>query len=113
MSLSDVSDLTEFSSDEDGCSPSKTTRTTGSKKITKEHKISGVLRPPRTPSYTAKSLYNQIIDNVIDLDLEYQRVGYGCEWETPLWIFGAAIRTWTTNSVLAPLIEKEQLSSFS
>lgn len=73
MSLSDVSDLTDLSSDEDDFPPSKTTRTKASKKGTKEYKISGVLRAPRTTSYTAKSLYDQIIDNAIDLDPEYQR----------------------------------------
>jgi hypothetical protein len=59
MSLSDVSDLTELSSDEDDVSPSKTTRSTTSKKNTKEYKILGALRPPRTTSYTAKSLYGE------------------------------------------------------
>lgn len=73
LSDSDVSDLTDLSSDEDDFPLSKTTRTTASKKSTKEYKISGVLRAPRTTSYTAKSLYDQIIDNVIDLDPEYQR----------------------------------------
>lgn len=73
MSLSDVSDLTDLSSDEDDFPLSKTSRTTASKKGTKEYKISGVLRAPRTTSYTAKSLYDQIIDNAIDLDPEYQR----------------------------------------
>ncbi|KAG1760256.1 hypothetical protein EDD22DRAFT_1051686 [Suillus occidentalis] len=72
MSLSDVSDLTDLSSDEDDFPPSKT-RTKASKKGSKEYKISGVLRAPRTTSYTAKSLYDQIIDNAIDLDPEYQR----------------------------------------
>lgn len=72
MSLSDVSDLTDLSSDEDDFPPSKK-RTAASKKGTKEYKITGVLRAPRTTSYTAKSLYDQIIDNAIDLDPEYQR----------------------------------------
>lgn len=77
MSLSDFSDLTDLSSDDDDFPPSKTSRTTTwtSKKGkgTKEYKISGVLRAPRTTSYTAKSLYDQIIENAIDLDPEYQR----------------------------------------
>lgn len=58
MSLSDVSDLTDLSSDEDDFPPSKT-RTKASKKGSKEYKISGVLRAPRTTSYTAKSLYGK------------------------------------------------------
>ncbi|KAG2155215.1 uncharacterized protein EDB93DRAFT_91098 [Suillus bovinus] len=75
MSLSDVSDLTDLSSDDDDFPRSKTSRTTASsKKATKEYKISGVLRAPRTTSYTAKSLYDQIIENAIDLDPEYQHV---------------------------------------
>lgn len=95
MSLSDFSDLTDLSSDDDDFPPSKTSRTTTrtSKKGkgAKEYKISGVLRAPRTTSYTAKSLYgkasrllvvvfmcitllaDQIIENAIDLDPEYQR----------------------------------------
>ncbi|KAH7922254.1 hypothetical protein BV22DRAFT_1017693 [Leucogyrophana mollusca] len=76
MSLSDFSDLTDLSSDEDDVPLAQRTtakKTGGSKKTPKEYKISNVLRPPRTTQYTAKSLYDQIIDNAIDLDPEYQR----------------------------------------
>ncbi|KAI6001912.1 hypothetical protein EDD15DRAFT_2472675 [Pisolithus albus] len=69
MSLSDISDLTELSSEED-VPAAKTTR---SKKQSKEYKIKNVLRAPRTTQYTTKSLYDQIIDNAVDLDPEYQR----------------------------------------
>ena len=91
MSLSDISDLTDLSSsDEDDVPLAK--RTSKVKKGPKEYKITRVLRAPRTAQYTAKSLYgalacigvpltiliaspptDQIIDNSIDLDPEYQR----------------------------------------
>ncbi|KAH7910427.1 hypothetical protein BJ138DRAFT_1008858 [Hygrophoropsis aurantiaca] len=75
MSLSDFSDLTDLSSDEDDVPLSQKTykKAAPAKKTAKEYKISNVLRPPRTTQYTAKSLYDQIIDNSIDLDPEYQR----------------------------------------
>ncbi|KIJ67382.1 hypothetical protein HYDPIDRAFT_37917 [Hydnomerulius pinastri MD-312] len=72
MSLSDVSDLTDLSSDEEEVPLAKTT-TKATKKGPKEYKITNVLRAPRTTQYTTKSLYDQIIDNAIDLDPEYQR----------------------------------------
>ncbi|TFK46282.1 hypothetical protein OE88DRAFT_1667916 [Heliocybe sulcata] len=39
----------------------------------RDYVITNALRPPRTTQYTAKSLYDQIIENSIDLDPEYQR----------------------------------------
>lgn len=90
MSLSDYSDLTELSSSEDE-QFQPATKSKKSKKQPKQYKITNVLRPPRTTQYTAKSLYgisthascplwalttsdlDQIIDNSIDLDPEYQR----------------------------------------
>jgi hypothetical protein len=91
MSLSDVSDLTELSSDEEEVPLTK--NATKKKKGAKEYRITNVLRAPRTTQYTAKSLYgapsnrkrsfswwfnvpvftDQIIENAIDLDPEYQR----------------------------------------
>ncbi|KIJ19326.1 hypothetical protein PAXINDRAFT_96729, partial [Paxillus involutus ATCC 200175] len=71
MSLSDVSDLTELSSDEEEVPLTK--NATKKKKGGKEYRITNVLRAPRTTQYTAKSLYDQIIENAIDLDPEYQR----------------------------------------
>lgn len=38
-----------------------------------DYVITNALRPPRTTQYTAKSLYDQIVDGSIDLDPEYQR----------------------------------------
>ncbi|KAI5981513.1 hypothetical protein EDC04DRAFT_3022073 [Pisolithus marmoratus] len=70
MSLSDVSDLTELSEEED---VPVTKSTPKSRKQSKEYKIKNVLRAPRTTQYTTKSLYDQIIDNSVDLDPEYQR----------------------------------------
>ncbi|KAH9917716.1 uncharacterized protein B0H18DRAFT_1033507 [Fomitopsis serialis] len=69
------SDLTELSSDldeEEYVPPTQrkktTTRNTGS-----DYKITNTLRPPRTTQYTAKSLFDQIVDSTIDLEPEYQR----------------------------------------
>ncbi|KZT20510.1 hypothetical protein NEOLEDRAFT_1140615 [Neolentinus lepideus HHB14362 ss-1] len=39
----------------------------------RDYVITNALRPPRTTQYTAKSLYDQIVENSIDLDPEYQR----------------------------------------
>ncbi|EIN04183.1 hypothetical protein PUNSTDRAFT_116641 [Punctularia strigosozonata HHB-11173 SS5] len=64
---SDLSDLT--SSDEEEYKPKGKAKT--SKK--QEYVVHGALRPPRTVQYTAKSLYDQIMDGSIDLDPEYQR----------------------------------------
>ena len=55
MSLMDISDLTDLSSDEDDVPLAK--RTSKVKKEPKEYKITHVLRAPRTAQYTAKSLY--------------------------------------------------------
>lgn len=96
----DESDLTELDYSEDDSesdvplskSQSKTTSAKGKGKA-KEYTILKKLRPPRTTQYTAKSLYgahsllcycvafscafpsmtDQIIDNTVDLDPEYQR----------------------------------------
>ncbi|KAG6373681.1 hypothetical protein JVT61DRAFT_6352 [Boletus reticuloceps] len=70
MSLSDISDLTDLSTDVDEPLAKRTSKV---KKAAKEYKITNVLRAPRTAQYTAKSLYDQIIDNSIDLDPDYQR----------------------------------------
>ncbi|KAI0728951.1 hypothetical protein C8Q72DRAFT_959657 [Fomitopsis betulina] len=82
------SDLTDLSSDEDDVSPpkvkdedeyvpssikKKARATTTTKDLGSDYKILNALRPPRTTQYTAKSLFDQIIENTIDLDPEYQR----------------------------------------
>ncbi|KAG9312705.1 hypothetical protein JVU11DRAFT_7128 [Chiua virens] len=87
MSLSDISDLTDISSDEDDVPLAK--RNTKAKKSPKEYKIANV--PPCTPDsaiYSQVTLWydglqcssqkfipstDQIIENAIDLDPEYQR----------------------------------------
>ncbi|EGN97363.1 hypothetical protein SERLA73DRAFT_57011, partial [Serpula lacrymans var. lacrymans S7.3] len=75
MSLSDFSELTELSSDEDipltQASAAKKRPTP--KKTIREYQISHALRPPRTSQYTAKSLYDQTVDGSITLEPEYQR----------------------------------------
>jgi hypothetical protein len=73
MSLSDLSDLSELSSDEEDIPLVKSTQRATRTKKSKEYQITNTLRPPRTTQYTAKSLYDQIIENTIDLDPEYQR----------------------------------------
>lgn len=55
MSLSDTSDLTDLSTDEDDVPLAK--RTSKAKKAPKEYKITHALHAPRTAQYTAKSLY--------------------------------------------------------
>ncbi|KAI0631722.1 hypothetical protein C8Q77DRAFT_1219104 [Trametes polyzona] len=65
------SSLTELdSSDEDIYVPAPKKKAA---RKTKEYKISNYLRPYRTTSYTAKNIYDQIIENTIQLDPEYQR----------------------------------------
>ncbi|THH15459.1 hypothetical protein EW146_g5020 [Bondarzewia mesenterica] len=40
---------------------------------TDEYRLRSALKPPRTTTYTAQALYDQIHEGVIDLDPEYQR----------------------------------------
>ncbi|KAI8976365.1 hypothetical protein BD414DRAFT_446482 [Trametes punicea] len=63
------SSLTELSSDEDEYLPSARKKRQGQT----EYKINNYLRPCRTTTYTAKCLYDQIVDNTIELDPDYQR----------------------------------------
>ncbi|EIW77493.1 hypothetical protein CONPUDRAFT_61475 [Coniophora puteana RWD-64-598 SS2] len=72
MSLSDYSDLTDLSSEEEEYVPNKRKKSTTTTKKT-DYKMDQTLQPPRTTQYTAKHLYDQIIDSAIDLDPEYQR----------------------------------------
>lgn len=65
MSLSDFSDLTDLSSDEDDVPLAK--RTSKAKKAPREYKITNVLRAPRTAQYTAKSLYGTSTCNKVPL----------------------------------------------
>ncbi|KAI0699490.1 hypothetical protein C8T65DRAFT_659370 [Cerioporus squamosus] len=69
------SSLTELSSDEDEYVPSKASKKKKAppRQAKSEYKVTNSLRPYRTTTYTAKSLYDQIIDNTIHLDPEYQR----------------------------------------
>ncbi|KAF8574234.1 hypothetical protein K439DRAFT_1372949 [Ramaria rubella] len=67
--LSEASDLTDLSSDDNGGQNTKgkaPTKRTG-------YRLRNVLKPGRTTQYTAKALYDQIHDNDIDLNPEYQR----------------------------------------
>ncbi|KAI0660141.1 hypothetical protein C8Q70DRAFT_914298, partial [Cubamyces menziesii] len=65
------SSLTELSSDEDEYIPAPKKKRPSKAKT--EYKVTNYLRPYRTTTYTAKSLYDQIVDNTIILDPEYQR----------------------------------------
>lgn len=57
MSLSDISSLTEFSSDEE-YAPVKTTK----KKTEKgQYKIKPILNPPRQTTYSAKALFGELV----------------------------------------------------
>ncbi|RPD56796.1 hypothetical protein L226DRAFT_538270 [Lentinus tigrinus ALCF2SS1-7] len=68
------SSLTELSSDEDEYLPSNAPKKKAPpRKVKTEYNVTNALRPYRTTTYTAKSLYDQIIDNTIHLDPEYQR----------------------------------------
>ncbi|KAI0052779.1 hypothetical protein FA95DRAFT_1579796 [Auriscalpium vulgare] len=79
MSFSDwsLSDLTDLSSDDDYDAPvsrSSNTKKSALKKTKgSTYTIANSLRPPRTTQYSAKSLYEQIMDNSIDLEADYQR----------------------------------------
>ncbi|KAF8516507.1 hypothetical protein JB92DRAFT_3310266 [Gautieria morchelliformis] len=67
--LSDDSDLTELSYEENAVQATKAKES--KKKM--GYRLRNVLKPGRTTQYTAKALYDQIHDNDINLDPEYQR----------------------------------------
>ncbi|KAI0776980.1 hypothetical protein BD413DRAFT_444302, partial [Trametes elegans] len=72
------SSLTELSSDEDVYVPVPSKKKAppkgkGKTKTKGDYKVVHLLRPYRTTTYTARSLYDQIVDNTIELDPEYQR----------------------------------------
>ncbi|KIM74460.1 hypothetical protein PILCRDRAFT_828156 [Piloderma croceum F 1598] len=74
MSFGDFSsELSDLSSSEDDLPLAKTNGKGKGKAASTGYQIKDALRPPRTAQYTAKSLYDQIIENTIDLDPEYQR----------------------------------------
>ncbi|KAF7981511.1 hypothetical protein HWV62_33073 [Athelia sp. TMB] len=72
---SEDSELTEISSSEDEVplASNLPARKTKTKASPPEYQVKNSLKPPRTTQYTARSLYDQIIENTIDLDPEYQR----------------------------------------
>ncbi|KAH9062537.1 hypothetical protein EDB83DRAFT_2552030 [Lactarius deliciosus] len=64
----------EYSSSSESDTPiAKKKRATGSKADGDEFSFKNVLRPPRSTTYTAQALYDQIVEGVIDLDPHYQR----------------------------------------
>jgi hypothetical protein len=92
MSISEFdSDLTDISSDDDSPLWTSNTRSKSDAKG-RDYQLRGSLRPPRTSQFSAKALYgspasfffnvsefvddffpDQIVENTIDLDPEYQR----------------------------------------
>ncbi|KAH9054858.1 hypothetical protein EDB87DRAFT_1644608 [Lactarius vividus] len=64
----------EYSSSSESDTPiAKRKRATGSKADSDDFSFKNVLRPPRSTTYTAQALYDQIVEGVIDLDPHYQR----------------------------------------
>ncbi|KAH8995990.1 hypothetical protein EDB92DRAFT_2112744 [Lactarius akahatsu] len=64
----------EYSSSSESDTPiAKKKRATGSKADGDDFSFKNVLRPPRSTTYTAQALYDQIVEGVIDLDPHYQR----------------------------------------
>ncbi|KAI9452686.1 hypothetical protein BJY52DRAFT_1291929 [Lactarius psammicola] len=64
----------EYSSSSESDTPiAKRKRATGSKADGDDFSFKNVLRPPRSTTYTAQALYDQIVEGVIDLDPHYQR----------------------------------------
>lgn len=60
MSLSDLSDLTDISSEEDDVPLAKSTQKPKKNAKSREYQITNTLRPPRTTQYTARSLYGAL-----------------------------------------------------
>ncbi|KAI0275834.1 hypothetical protein BGY98DRAFT_1098601 [Russula aff. rugulosa BPL654] len=61
------------SGSEDDTPIAKKKKSTGAKTDNDDFSFKNVLRPPRSTTYTAQALYDQIIEGVIDLDPYYQR----------------------------------------
>ncbi|OCB92199.1 hypothetical protein A7U60_g409 [Sanghuangporus baumii] len=67
--LSDVSSLTDLSSDEDYVYVSKSKKTTKKR----EWQPKQILKAPRLTQYSTTTLYEEILNGKVDLDPEYQR----------------------------------------
>ncbi|KAH9987054.1 hypothetical protein BJV77DRAFT_1027262 [Russula vinacea] len=66
--------VSDYSSDSEDDAPiAKRKKSTGAKADSDDFAFKNVLRPPRSTTYTAQALYDQIIEGVIDLDPHYQR----------------------------------------
>lgn len=105
--FSDDSDLTDIETSEDEAPLASTlARKTKAKPPAAEYNVKNTLKPPRTTQYTAKSLYgtylcpfpaiqkqrkpncrtiDQIVDNTIDLDPEYQRGAFALSLKSHLY----------------------------
>ncbi|KAH9059637.1 hypothetical protein EDB87DRAFT_751505 [Lactarius vividus] len=74
--VSDLSDITSSSSSEDDAPPAKVKKPSARKPRPDQkqpYTITQALRPPRSTSYSVRSLYEQIVDGGINLDPDYQR----------------------------------------
>ncbi|KAH8113154.1 hypothetical protein DFH11DRAFT_1878713 [Phellopilus nigrolimitatus] len=69
--LSDVSSLTDISSDDDSFVPPNKAKKPAKK--TGQWTLKSVLRAPRTAQYSVRTLYEEIVNGKVDLDPEYQR----------------------------------------
>ncbi|KAI9510348.1 hypothetical protein F5148DRAFT_1180214 [Russula earlei] len=64
----------DYSSDSENDTPiAKRKKSTGAKSDNDDFSFKNVLRPPRSTTYTAQALYDQIVEGIIDLDPHYQR----------------------------------------
>jgi hypothetical protein len=69
-----MASVSDYSSDSEDDAPiAKRKKSTGAKADSDDFAFKNVLRPPRSTTYTAQALYDQIIEGVIDLDPHYQR----------------------------------------
>ncbi|KAH9957584.1 hypothetical protein BC827DRAFT_1224453 [Russula dissimulans] len=69
-----MASASDYSSDSENDAPiAKRKKSTGAKSDNDDFSFKNVLRPPRSTTYTAQALYDQIIEGVIDLDPHYQR----------------------------------------
>ncbi|KLO15691.1 hypothetical protein SCHPADRAFT_849248 [Schizopora paradoxa] len=68
--LSDYSSLTDISDDDEQYTPAPKGKKTREKA---QYTIKPILKPPRQTTYSAKALYEQMVESSIDLNPEYQR----------------------------------------
>jgi len=95
MSLSDYSSLTDISEDDEAYTPAPKTKKAKEKG---QYTIKPILKPPRQTTYSAKALYEQMVEGSIDLNPEYQRgvwpspfvLGHVCPLQSGIQRFNAS-----------------------